>query len=348
MSKYFLPLEEVRQLLVDVAAAVEARVHDHGVLPQVAAERFVEHRAHARVVHGPHVHVADLPARKPLHLLAAIVDPALVQQLAFLAARRSASPSPPSACPRRGRTATGGSASRPCGSAAGRNRWTAVIGWPSIRSMICPAAIFDAALSIGPPASTSAIFNPLPVKASIEEQTQCCGLIGVGLRDRVVATGVRGVHLAEHLAQHLGEVVVVVDEREELARTPRSRSPSRRPAGRRRRTSPSAAASCGRRCSSARRPASAASRRSSSAASILPSAVSTFCGFPSARRKMNLPSADSSMLAAFAPSLAKQLRLLRAQLGHPEVVALLEPWSGRRASRRPWTGSSRRPERYGP
>ena len=57
-----LAAQKIRQLFVDVAAAVEARVDDDRVLADVQSERLIEDDAHARIVIRADVHVADLAA----------------------------------------------------------------------------------------------------------------------------------------------------------------------------------------------------------------------------------------------------------------------------------------------
>ncbi len=78
--------EEVRELLVDVPAAVEPRVDDDGLLADVQAERLLDDDTHARVVHRADVYVADPAARQLLDLRPAQSHPALVEQFVLLAA----------------------------------------------------------------------------------------------------------------------------------------------------------------------------------------------------------------------------------------------------------------------
>ena len=63
---------------------------------------------------------------------------------------------------------------------------------------------------------TSATFTPLPVYDVVVKQAERSGRVGVREFGAVIRAGVRDVHLAEHLAQHLGEIVVVVDVRQEF------------------------------------------------------------------------------------------------------------------------------------
>jgi hypothetical protein len=72
-------LENSQQLLVDVAAGVEALVDDQRLLVTVGVEVALK-LAQRRLVHRADVQVADFAAGELFHQLAALFNPLFVQQ----------------------------------------------------------------------------------------------------------------------------------------------------------------------------------------------------------------------------------------------------------------------------
>ncbi len=86
-GQILVPAEQGRQLVVQVAPAVEAGIHDERLLAALAAQDFRERVAVTLVVHAADVDIAELAAGEFVHLLPPGLDPALVEE--FLLVRQA-------------------------------------------------------------------------------------------------------------------------------------------------------------------------------------------------------------------------------------------------------------------
>ena len=87
-----LALKQGDEIVVQPAAAVEARVDNHRVLVDVAPEEFGKGLAKAGVVHGVNMQVADAARGALLDNGAAPIDPAAVQRRRLLGGAPAAQP----------------------------------------------------------------------------------------------------------------------------------------------------------------------------------------------------------------------------------------------------------------
>ena len=202
--------EQGAEVVVQPAATIVALVHDDGAAVAVTvAEQVAVNLAEAVAIHGLDMDVGHLSAGQAVYQLAVAVDPALVDERAELCLRDGLDNDGERRC-------SGGPADGDVDGLASLAVEHPVVVLAGLDGMavnlLDDAAGGDARIPDGEGAALDDLQHTQSVAlvVGVEEEAQA-GRLQCGAVRIVAGTGVRAVELAQHLAQHVAEVVVVVD-----------------------------------------------------------------------------------------------------------------------------------------